>query len=457
MKGLSYGASTVVVPQLRREANSTEAVSEAMASWITSVADFSATIWVIAVTLASHHIGRKKTWLVVAINSCIAYSLFYFSTNVMHIFISQLLLGLTLATQSSLSLMVITEYSSPQYRGVFLVLKSASTLWGMWCANAIGTFFHYKYIGLLGVMCSIYNIISICFIPESPYWLAFKGRYDECRATHRWLKGVDEKSEKELIGIIEAQNLLKKSEHKKHSIKSYLRKYITMVFQPGFYKPVFLCTVVMLMYCCTGKLVFGVYALETMKKIMKDQSTAYIAMLTLDGFSVLGTYLCCILSKFVKRKTILLFAFTIAVMFLSSLSLYVYLVKLNILSVNNYLCIGLFSGYSLAICCGPTIMSGTIAGELYPLKARSFSVCFVAIATKFISGLILKMSPYFFKTFDFHGTALFYSLLSLGFIIFIYKYVPETKDHTLHEIAALFENKTPKETTEMTPLHSLPS
>ncbi|XP_022826155.1 uncharacterized protein LOC111356129 [Spodoptera litura] len=32
--GLCYGAPNVIIPQIRREANSTEAVSEDMASWL---------------------------------------------------------------------------------------------------------------------------------------------------------------------------------------------------------------------------------------------------------------------------------------------------------------------------------------------------------------------------------------------------------------------------------------
>ncbi|XP_068633563.1 facilitated trehalose transporter Tret1-2 homolog [Battus philenor] len=50
-----------------------------------------------------------------------------------------------------------------------------------------------------------YNFTSF-FWPESPQWLASKGRFDECKTAFRWLNGIDEDSETELKNLIDNQS-----------------------------------------------------------------------------------------------------------------------------------------------------------------------------------------------------------------------------------------------------------
>lgn len=421
--------------------------------FLASICFSSASVWIIITTAIAHYFGRKKSVLLLSLNTFVASMILYFASKAVHVLISQFLHGITTASQLTILMMVITEYSSAKYRGIFLTLKSATFFWGIWTANAIGIFTHFKYIGLLGMTCSSYNFITSFFIPESPYWLAFKGRYDDCAKAHRWLKGVSASTEKELEDLINSQQERHKSTKQKKSLQVILRNYVSLLRQPELYKPISISLLVFLAYHMSGKLVCAVYAIEILKKITNDESTAHIGVLVLDGFSVLGMYVGAYLSKIIKRRTLFLWSLTIGTLFLLSVSLYLYLVKISVVSDNPHITILLLVGFSLAICCGPMILSTTISSELMPMKSRSFSICVFGTLCKILTGIILKTSPYIFKACGVHGTFLVFGIGSAVTSFLIYRFVPETKDKTLHEIATLFDSRRPIDSTEISPIN----
>ncbi|KAL0881576.1 hypothetical protein ABMA27_001407 [Loxostege sticticalis] len=439
--GLNMGTPTVAIPQLRKEANSTAAVSDAVASWMTSTTGYSGSICIFIIVPIGHYLGRKFTIKIIFVSTLISYSIIYFCKTAMHIIISQMILGLTAAAQTSVFLLTLTEYSSPKYRGVFLTLKSASVYWGMWVANAIGIFTHYKYIGLVGIFTSTYSLIISFIIPESPYWLAYRGRYDECAVAHRWLKGVNEDAEEELNVLIKSQKEPVKNFDSVQSLRKYLKSCFIAIKQPDIFRPLLLCFLITALYIFLGKLVCAVYSIEMMKKLSRNQSTVYIGVLILDGFTVLGMYVACGLSKIFKRRTLLLSTSITGTIFLFALSFYLYLTKLSVLPENDYVIIAMLVAYSLAVCFGPAILSISISAELIPMRFRSFCVLVYSTFCLMLMSTTLKVAPYVFNMFGFHGAYLGFGICSAICVTFVYKYLPETKDWTLHEIAEIFKPK----------------
>ncbi|KAL0881574.1 hypothetical protein ABMA27_001405 [Loxostege sticticalis] len=417
---LNMGTPTVAIPQLRKEANSTAAVSDATASWMTSTTGYSGSICIFIIVPIGHYLGRKFTMIIIFMSTLISYAIVYCSKSAMHLIISNMIFGLISAAQVSVFLLTLTEYSSPKYRGVFLTLKSASVFWGMWVANAIGIFTHYKYIGLVGIFFSTYSLIIAFIIPKSPYWLAYRERYDECAVAHRWLKGVNEDAEEELDVLIKSQKELVKN----FDSVQYLRKYIKSCFiaikQPDIFRPLLLCFLLTALYNFLGKLVCAVYSIEMMKKLSRNQSTVYIGVLILDGFTVLGMYVGCGLSKIFKRRTLLL-------------------------STSITVIVAMLVVYSLAVCCGPLILAISISAELMPMRFRSCCVLVYCVFNLILMSTTLKVAPYVFNMFGFHGAYLGFGVCSAICVTLVYKYIPETKDRTLHEIAEIFKPKDIKE------------
>lgn len=339
---------------------------------------------------------------------------------------------------------MVSEYVWPKYRGTFLALKAASLFWGMWVSNAIGTFFHWNYIGLFGLMCTCYYV-TVFFWPESPYWLASQGKFEECIKAHRWLKGEGVESEQELEKLLVSQKKFLQNSRRQSNVCEKVKTFAQMFTLKEYYKPVVMSILVFGQYHASGKLVVGMYSIELIKSMTDSEAAAYAGMLIVDGVSVCGLYIGCICSKFLKRRTLLLGTTTIGIIFLFTMSLYLWLIKLSFVTENKTLTITLLSAFSIMIAAGPQILSTSIYGELVPLRFKSSGVIAIILVHFSIMGTGFKIAPLVFRTFGIHGTFLFYGALASFFTYLLYRYLPETKDKTLQEIEAYFKENKPQE------------
>ncbi|CAH2240688.1 jg6643 [Pararge aegeria aegeria] len=92
--GLYMGAHTVIIPQLRKEANSTDVVSPEMASWLSSISAYSAIPWAVILPMIAFRFGRKIPMIFITLNVIIGNIVFYFSTSIDQLILSQASLGM---------------------------------------------------------------------------------------------------------------------------------------------------------------------------------------------------------------------------------------------------------------------------------------------------------------------------------------------------------------------------
>ncbi|XP_069358473.1 facilitated trehalose transporter Tret1-like [Maniola hyperantus] len=447
--GVFTGAPTVIVPQMRIEANSTDVATPEMVSWLSSIAAYSAIPWAFILPMIAYRFGRKISLILICVNVLVGNTIFYYSTSVTELIISQAALGMLVSSALTITVMVMSEYTSPKYRGIFLTLKGATFYWGVWVSNAIGTFFHWRNIGVLVFICGIYNLISCIFCYESPYWLATKGHFEECAKVHRWLKGTDEISEEELRKLISSQEQHFKTKLNNKIKYSKSTKILNVLKCKGFYKPLVFASLPLLLYNLSGKIACSVYAIDIIKKITSSERVAYEGMLILDAVTVIGMYLGCALSKIITRRKQLLFFSSAGVVFLYVLSTYLYMIKLNVISENNYVSLFFLMGYSISISCGPMILATCCSAELSPLRYRSYFVCCLGLVADIVFATTLKISPLVFRFWGTHGAFLFYAVLASVLVYLIYKYVPETKDKTIQEIQELITGVQKNATVKM--------
>ncbi|XP_045767461.1 facilitated trehalose transporter Tret1-like [Maniola jurtina] len=431
--GLHIGAPTVLIAQLRRESKSPSDIDDEMASWITSIVTFGALPWVFLLPMISQFMGRKKTFIFIYLSCFVGFLVLYLCKNLTQLLIGEIVLGIVLGCLHAIGPLTINEYVSPKYRGIFMTIKSASSYWGMWVSNVIGTFMDWKNIVILAFMCNIYTI-TVLIWPESPYWLAQNGKVIECMKSHRWLKGNSMEAEKELENIIRSFKCQEQSNVKSIFSKEYLFTLYKTLSCKAFYKPVSIASLIVLQYHLSGKLVCSMYAIELLKKITKDESTAYRGMLILDGITVFSVYCGCVLSQFFKRRTYLLSSSLFAIIFLYILSLYLYLTRESFIPENNIITISLLGFYSVAVSGGPMILLTSVCGELIPIRYQRSAAIIVGAVAATVMIITIKSSLFLFKTLTLAGTFLCFAILSSIITILLYLYLPETKDRTPLEI-----------------------
>nr|XP_049692924.1 facilitated trehalose transporter Tret1-2 homolog [Helicoverpa armigera] len=452
MLGLCFGAPMVFIPQLRKNANSTnEPLTDDMASWLTSVLGYCSIPWVIILPILAQHIGRKIPFLIVTVVTLVSFIVFYCSTSPMHLLISEILQGVTLASNMTVLIVIIVEYSSPRHRGVFLTIESSIFYWGVWIANVTGTFTHWRNIAIIAFVCCLYSLTAI-IMPESPSWLAMNGRFEECAKAHRWLKGHHKESEDELESLIKSQKEYRKKSAARLKTTSWYNRHRIIketMSAKGFYQPLLLSLSLVSLYHFSGKLVCTMYAVDLISSITSSESAAYTGMLILDAVTILGMQIGCVLSKLVNRRTLLLSSSVIGIFFLFFISLYLYLISLKFIEENEIISIVLLTSFSVAITCGPMIMPTIIFGELIFLRYKCSSLLIITLFSELLMATVLKLSPHIFKALTLHGAFLFYGTSASIFAFILYKYLPETKDKTLQEIENYFKESHETEEDEM--------
>ncbi|CAG9577614.1 unnamed protein product [Danaus chrysippus] len=236
LTGLSVGATTVMVPQLKRE-QSTE-IDPELISWLYSTTSFTTLPWVFILPYFTSLTGRKFPQIVNSVITTTSFVILYFSSKIKHIIISEIIQGYFHAANITFMVVILTDYSSVKYRGLFLGMKSANFFWGMWVANAI----------------------------ESPVWLASKGRIEKCKNSFKWIHGGNKDLERELQELISDEPKIK-----------YERiRFIDMISAPEFYKPLFLSLIAIAHYHFSAKM-------------LKYNMTNEVVVMTL--FTICGNFL----------------------------------------------------------------------------------------------------------------------------------------------------------------------
>ena len=330
----------------------------------------------------------------------------------------------------TIAVLILTEYSNPKLRGIFLTASAAAFFWGIWISNVIGTFFNWRIITLLGFICSLYTL-TVFLWPESPHWLAGKGRFEECKAAFRRLHGFT--AEKELQALITA-----KEEYIKLEKSEVEMSFFDIIKCPEFYKPMVLALMAVFQYQFTGKMICSVFILDIFKKITASEYMAYMAMLILNGVTVISMYVGSYLSKVMMRRTLYMSSSFIGVAFLLIISLYIYLGKANITEENNYILILLLTVYTIAISCGPMILSMSIYGELFSTRFQSGSYIIISLVISSSYSILYKMTPTIFADLGIHGSFLLYGIICGLCTFYLYVFLPETKNKTQWEIEEYF-------------------
>lgn len=267
----------------------------------------------------------------------------------------------------------------------------------------------------------------IMYSPESPSFLAAKGRYEECRIAFRWLRGLDE--EKELEDLITIREELEKVQTKTSFIK-----WLTIIKKKEFYKPILIMMHMSISMQISGGLIFTTYSTVVIGLIMGPTVNAYFWMVFLDGQrTLLNAIVVFVMDRF-KRRTMLFSIGCVSVLTQMSIAVYVYLRNNSV--IGDYLWIPILlvnlQFFAIAVCLIP--IPGVIAGEIFPLQYRGIGGSINILTLSMLTFSVLKSFPFLVDSFGIHGAYVLYGSILLYSLVVNWFLLPETKGKTLLEI-----------------------
>ncbi|EFI0273124.1 sugar porter family MFS transporter [Escherichia coli] len=179
--------------------------------WVVSSMMLGAAIGALFNGWLSFRLGRKYSLMAGAILFVLGSIGSAFATSVEMLIAARVVLGIAVGIASYTAPLYLSEMASENVRGKMISMYQLMVTLGIVLAFLSDTAFSYSgnWRAMLGVLAlpAVLLIILVVFLPNSPRWLAEKGRHIEAEEVLRMLRDTSEKAREELNEIRESLKL----------------------------------------------------------------------------------------------------------------------------------------------------------------------------------------------------------------------------------------------------------
>ncbi len=180
-------------------------LSNRLQEWVVSSMMLGAAVGALFNGWLSFRLGRKYSLMVGAILFVAGSLGSAFATGVEALLLSRVLLGVAVGIASYTAPLYLSEMASENVRGKMISMYQLMVTLGIVLAFLSDTYFSYSgnWRAMLGVLAlpAVLLIVLVIFLPNSPRWLAQKGRHVEAEEVLRMLRDTSEKAREELNEI----------------------------------------------------------------------------------------------------------------------------------------------------------------------------------------------------------------------------------------------------------------
>lgn len=345
--------------------------------------------------------------------------------------------GFGMGLQAASAPVSIAEYSSPKLRGAFLATIAFSFATGMLIAHVFGTLLYWRSAGIACGSVYLLSFILVSLSPETPPYLASRGKFNQCRKSFRWLRGFYHDSEKELEVLLNSQKI---EVTVVKSGKSRLQNWMETAKKPEFYKPTLIMVFMFVMFQISGMTVVPSYTIPMMDEVTGGAIESNTSMLMVDVIRFVTSIMACIVVNKLNRRTVLFLGVIISVISLFLAALLLYLRDFNIIT-DEYRWVPVIPTltYIFGKTLGILAIPWAIAGEVFPLAYRSLGSGISGMILSIMFFVVVKTAPSSFREIGVNGTFLIYGICIAICGAFLYFLLPETKGKTLYEIECHFK------------------
>ncbi|XP_021635640.2 sugar transporter ERD6-like 16 isoform X2 [Hevea brasiliensis] len=368
------------------------------------------------------YIGRKGAMRISAGFCITGWLAVFFSGGYLSLDMGRFFTGYGIGVFSFVVPIFIAEISPKNLRGGLTTLNQLLIVTGSSIAFLLGSVITWRALALTGLIPCIFLLVGLFFVPESPRWLAKVGKEKEFQETLQKLRGKDTDVTREAAEI-QAYIQTLQSLPKARTFDLFQRQYTRcvligiaiMVFQQfvgingiGFYaSQIFVSagfssgTIGTIAYACVQIPITIVGAL------LMDKSGRKVLIMV----SAAGTFLGCFLagvSFFLKAHGLLLR--WVPTMVLAGVLIFI-------------------SSFSIGMGAVPWL----IMSEIFPINIKGVGGSLVVLVN-WLGAWLVSYTFNFLMSWSSSGTFFLYSGVSLTAILFVAKFVPETKGKTLEEI-----------------------
>lgn len=423
--GLLFGFDTAVISGTINFIQPYFGLSEAGLGWTVSSLLFGCIAGVFLAGKAGDHYGRKKVlmaaallFFISAVGSASAHSLAFFVT-------ARVLGGIAVGVASILSPMYIAELAPAKYRGTLVSLNQLAIVIGILVAFFSNYLLvntgenNWRWMLLVMAAPAVLLFFSLFLVPESPRWLVARGRNNDA------FNVLVKTSGKEFA----AAELREIEETLKNQEESTFRDLLAPKIKPL----LFIGIILAVFQQITGINTIMYYAPKIFANVGQSNDSALLQTILIGGTNLVFTLVAMVLIDRFGRKLLIVIGSTGMMLMLAGLSALYFTNQTSGVLVLVFI-LGYIAFFAASL--GPALW--VVAAELFPNRLRSKGMS-IAIVSLWIACTIVSIAfPVMLEKLSGGITFLIFALICLANLLYVLKYVPETKGKTLEELEKEF-------------------
>ncbi len=422
--GLLFGFDTAVISGTINFIQPYFGLSEAGVGWTVSSLLFGCIAGVLIAGKAGDYYGRKKMLMLAAllfflsaIGSASAHSLSVFV-------IARVLGGIAVGVASILSPMYIAELAPAKYRGTLVSLNQLAIVIGIlvaffsnWLLVDSGIN-NWRWMLLVMAAPAVLLFFSLFLVPESPRWLVARKQYDKAFKVLLKTSGIDATRELSEIG---------------ETLKNQEESVFSDLLAPNIRPLLFIGIILAVFQQITGINTIMYYAPKIFANVGQSNDSALLQTIAIGGTNLLFTLVAMMLIDRFGRRLLIIIGSTGMFLMLTGLSVLYFTRQTSGVMVLVFI-LGYIAFFAASL--GPALW--VVAAELFPNRLRSKGMS-VAIVSLWIACAIVSISfPIMLEQLSGGITFMIFALICLANMIYVWKYVIETKGKTLEELEKHF-------------------
>ena len=467
--GLSFGYSTIAVPQLKPSMDHDGQVDwthrpftldDETGSWIASIYGLGAIFGSFAAGILGSKFGRRKTILMLTAPDILGWILIASSQNFGMMLLGRFLCGFGASGYAPSIQVYVAEIAQPQHRGWLSAITVPTMGLGGLLAYGLGALISWHWVAVIALAFPVMLIPGLMFLSDSPYWYMQLGQERKALAVMERFRESNANCLAELLAI--SESLRRPEDSQEFTIKELFQQLTHRQYR----RPFMILNALFLLMTFSGKYAISFYAVEIFHAA-SDGINEYASAIVIGFIKLCGCVLYIPAIKYFSRRTLLCSSSLIMGVSLSILGLSVYShshvdhhtphAGLHLLMEEAYwlplLCVTFFMiSDPLGLGSIPFLYSA----EFYPSEMRSFLGGVTIALSNLEMFLVVKTFPNMSHMMGSHGAFWLYASVCFAAIIFTLFFIPETKGLSLQEIEGHFSHKenkhvTPYESPSTTP------
>lgn len=315
---------------------------------------------------------------------------------------------------------------------------SFSLALGVFLVHLLGSIVSWKTTAIISIFFHLASLVMTLCSPESPSWLAFKGKYNESRKAFQWLRGEEENEE--LDKMIRAQMLNRNERETQKNTASQLQYAKCTVKKKEFYKPITIMTHACLLTIFSGSTIMAAYSTEILGLMMGPEANVSFWMVFLDTQRIVSNAVAVFVINRIRRRTVMFSVGTMSILSHLAISAYVMVAEVQH-SKNIWLPALLVNLQIFAIAVGMVPVPEMLAGEIFPLEYKGIGGMVMMVVSSGYTFFVLKTFPGLLGAVGLGGAYIVYAGILTYSLVVNWFLLPETIGKTLQQIEDEFRGR----------------